>query len=77
MDLEVKVRQAKKFLEEGNKVKVSCVFRGREMMHPEFGDRLLGKIMQDLEELALVEAPAKMFGRMMTMVLAPGAKKKK
>lgn len=76
-DLDVKLRQAKKFLEEGNKVKVSCVFRGREMQHPEFGARILTKLVEDLDELATCEAPAKMFGRMMTTVLAPGAKKKK
>lgn len=76
-DLEVKVRQAKKFLEDGNKVKMSCVFRGREMMHPEFGDRLLAKVTQDLDEVSAIEAPAKMFGRMMTLVLAPAVKKKK
>ncbi len=76
-DLDVKLKQAKKFLEEGNKVKISCVFRGREMMHPEFGDRLLSKLVQDLDEISTCEAPAKMFGRMMTTVLAPAAKKKK
>ncbi len=71
------MRQAKEFLEKGNKVKVSCVFRGREMMHPEFGDRILSKLLQDLQEISTCEAPAKMFGRMMTMVLAPALKKKK
>lgn len=58
-------------------MKVSCVFRGREMMHPEFGGRILEKLLQDLEEISSCEAPAKMFGRMMTMVLAPATKKKK
>jgi translation initiation factor IF-3 len=76
-DLEVKKRQAKSFLEEGNKVKISCVFRGREMMHPEFGERILTEIIQELNEISLCEAPVKLFGRMMTMVLAPQAKKKK
>ncbi len=75
-DFDVKLRQARKFLEEGDKVKISCVFRGREMMHPEFGDRLLSKMLQDLEEISTCEAPAKMFGRMMTTVLAPAKKKK-
>lgn len=76
-DLDVKLRQAKEFLDKGNKVKISCVFRGREMMHPEFGERILNKIVQDLEEIATCEVPAKMFGRMMTIVLAAAAKKKK
>lgn len=75
-DFDVKLRQARKFLEEGNKVKISCVFRGREMMHPEFGDRLLSKMLLDLDEISTCEAPAKMFGRMMTTVLAPAKKKK-
>lgn len=76
-DLDVKLRHAKEFLSDGDKVKVSCLFRGREMMHPEFGERLFEKIKQVLEEVATIEVPAKMFGRMLTMILAPCAKKKK
>ncbi|MBS0654691.1 MAG: translation initiation factor IF-3 [Verrucomicrobia bacterium] len=75
-DLDVKLRHAREFLEAGNKVKISCLFRGREMMHPEFGERLFDKIKQVLEDLAIIEVPAKMFGRMLSMILAPGAKKK-
>jgi translation initiation factor IF-3 len=75
-DLETKIRHAKEFLEKGNKVKVSCIFRGREMMHPEFGERLFEKICQHLEEICLVETPAKMLGKTLSMVLAPGKKKK-
>ncbi len=76
-DLETKLRHAEEFLDKGNKVKISCLFRGREMMHPEFGERLFAKISQQLEQCATIEAPAKMFGRMLTMVLAPALKKKK
>ena len=75
-DLDVKLRQAREFLEKGNKVKVTITFRGREMMHPELGRRLVEKINQTLEEVSMVETPAKMFGRMLNMVLAPGGKKK-
>jgi translation initiation factor IF-3 len=76
-DLDVKLRQAREFLEKGNKVKITIMFRGREMMHPELGKRLLDKINSTLEEVSSVETPAKMFGRILNMVLAPGAKKKK
>lgn len=75
-DLDTKLRQAREFLEKGNKVKVSCLFRGREMMHPEFGQRLFEKISQTLDEVSTAEMPAKMFGRILTMVLAPAKKKK-
>lgn len=76
-DLDVKLRYAKEFLEAGNKVKISCLFRGREMMHPEFGERLFEKVKQKLDEVSTAEVPAKMFGRMLTMILAPAVKKKK
>lgn len=76
-DLETKVRHARDFLAKGNKVKVTCTFRGREMMHQEFGERIVRKICEDLKDVASEEAPAKFFGRTLTVVLAPGAKKKK
>ncbi len=76
-DFQTKMRHARDFVTKGNKVKVSCVFRGREMAHPEIGQRLVDKFCEDLADIATVEAPAKMFGRMLTAVLAPGMKKKK
>jgi translation initiation factor IF-3 len=76
-DFETKVRHARDFITKGNKVKVSCVFRGREMAHPEIGQRLIEKFGDDLADIASVESAAKMFGRMLTVVLAPGARKKK
>lgn len=76
-DLETKARQARKFIEEGDKVKITCTFRGREMAHPEIGDRLVRKFCSDLEDIASVEAPPKLLGRMLSTVLAPGMKKKK
>jgi translation initiation factor IF-3 len=76
-DLETKIRHAKEFLSKGNKVKVTCTFRGREMAHPEIGDRLVQRFCMSLEDVAMAESPPKMMGRMLIAVLAPGAKKKK
>jgi len=76
-DLDVKLKQAKEFLEKGNKVKFSCFFRGREMMHQDIGQKLFTKIVQELEEVSIVESHPKMFGRMLHLILAPQVKKKK
>lgn len=76
-DLETKLKHAREFIAEGNKVKITCVFRGREMAHPELGEKLVRKLCEDMEDIATPEAPSKLFGRMLTIVLAPGAKKKK
>ena len=76
-DLEIKIRHAREFLEKGNKVKITCMFRGREMIHAQIGDRLFKKVNKDLEEFSTPEMPPKLFGRLLTMVLAPALKKKK
>ena len=76
-DLNTKLNHAREFLSKGNKVKVTCTFRGREMAHPEIGEQIMQKFCADLEDVAAVEVPSKLFGRMLTAVLAPGAKKKK
>ncbi len=75
-DLQTKMRHAREFLAKGNKVKITCVFRGREMAHTEFGVRIVQKMCDDLADIANPESPAKLFGKMLTVVLAPGAKKK-
>lgn len=75
-DLGVKIKHAREFISKGNKVRVVCVFRGREAQHPEFGLKAINRICQDLADIAAPEAPAKMQGRMMALTLAPGAKKK-
>ena len=75
-DLGVKKRQAREFLEKGNKVKVTCVFRGREVAHPENGIKLMQQLTTELEDVSMVEAEAKLLGRMMSLVLGPGKKKK-
>lgn len=76
-DLFTKIRHAKDFVSKGNKVKVTCVFRGRELMHPEIGTKIVMQFCDELEEIATAESPPKMFGRMLSVVLAPGGKKKK
>lgn len=75
-DLMVKVKHSREFIAKGNKVRITCVFRGREMLHPEFGKRMIDRMCEDLADVATLEAPAKMLGRSMSIVLAPGAKKK-
>jgi translation initiation factor IF-3 len=70
-DLETKAKHARKFLEEGNKIKVTVRFRGREIVHTDRGHLVLKKLMELLTDVAVVEAPAKMEGRNMIMVLAP------
>lgn len=75
-DLQTKLRHARDFITKGNKVRITCVFRGREMMHPEFGLRVVKKMCEDLSDIATPESPAKMLGRNLSVVLAPGGKKK-
>jgi len=70
-DYEVKMRAAKKFFDNGDKVKVTMRFRGREMAHQELGRNLLRRVKDDTDEIAKVESDAKMEGRQMIMVLAP------
>ncbi len=76
-NFETKLGHAKKFLGEGNKVKVTCSFRGREMAHTEIGEDLVRKFCEELDELSTVEAPLKRMGRFIHVVLAPAAGKKK
>ena len=74
-DYQVKMRNVNRFLEDGDKVKVTLRFRGREMAHQEFGVRLLERIRNELEEVAQVEQMPKLEGRQMIMVIAPKRKK--
>ena len=71
-DFDVKVRSALKFLEDGDKVKVTIRFKGRQITHPEFGRQQLDKIIQMASGVGQVEKPPAMEGRMMTMILSPG-----
>jgi translation initiation factor IF-3 len=70
-DFDFKIRHARRFLEEGNKVKLTMMFRGRQMAHPEFGRQVLDRVTSALQDLSKVEAQPTMEGRSMTMVLAP------
>ena len=70
-DFETKKNHAVRFLEEGNKVKVSIRFRGREMGHPEHGLEIMRRFAETMAEVANVEKPAKLEGRTMLMFLAP------
>ena len=70
-DYDVKMRSMKRFFEEGDKVKVTLRFRGREMAHQELGTRLLDRVKEDVGKIAKVEMDARLEGRQMVMVLAP------
>jgi len=74
-DYQVKLRNLTRFLEEGNKTKVSLRFRGREMAHQELGLKLLERVADDLKDLSVIEQHPKKEGRQMIMVLAPSNKK--
>ena len=75
-DYDIKLRNLVRFLENGDKAKVTLRFRGREMAHQELGMEMMKRVEADLTELAQVEQYPKMEGRQMTMVLAPRSKKK-
>ena len=70
-DLEFKLRHARRFLEEGDKVKATMMFRGRQVTHPELGREVLTRVAQSLEDVAKVESSPVLEGRNMVMVLAP------
>ena len=70
-DYEVKAKSMHRFFEEGDKVKVTLRFRGREMAHPELGMKLLNKVQADFDDVAKVEYAPRMEGRQMIMILAP------
>ena len=70
-DYQFKMRAMRRFLQDGDKVKVSLRFRGREMAHPHLGEQLLQRVCDEVEELARVEIEPKMEGWQMSMVLAP------
>jgi translation initiation factor IF-3 len=69
-DLGTKLRHARKFLEQKNKVKITILFRGREMAYQDFGNELMDKVRESLDDVGKVEAEPKMEGRRMIMVLA-------
>ena len=76
-DFEFKAKHAINFLEEGNKVKVSVMFKGRELAYTEQGEELLNRFIEKVEEIGKVESPIKMEGRNMNIILIPAKTKSK
>jgi translation initiation factor IF-3 len=74
-DIDFKVKHIRRFLEEGDKVKVTCRFRGREITHPETAQRQLDIFAERVQDIGTVETTARMEGRTMTLVLAPKVSK--
>lgn len=74
-DIDFKTRTARKLLKQGDKVKVTVMFRGREITHPQIGKNLLDRVLRSLDDIALMEKDAMLEGRHMTMILAPDKKK--
>ncbi len=74
-DFETKKGHVERFLKGGDKVKVTIMFRGREVQHPDLGEKLLRRLSEDLEELGKIESQPKLDGRNMIMVLAPKREK--
>lgn len=73
-DYQVKMRAIRRFLEEGDKVKINLRFRGRELAHINIGDQMLNRIENELKEDAIIEQRSRMEGRVMSMMLAPKKK---
>ena len=76
-DVELKARTAEKLLKEGDKVKVTVMFRGREVTHPQIGRDLLDRVYERLKDIAIIERPPVMEGRFLSMILTPGAAKQR
>ena len=70
-DFDFKTRHARTFLEEGNKVKLTMMFRGRQVAHPEIGRQVLERVLLALQDIAKIESDPKLEGRNMSMVVAP------
>lgn len=70
-DFDVKLKNAIRFLEDGDKVKISVMFRGREVSHPELGEVLLVRMAEELKDLAIIERAAKLEGKNMIMIVSP------
>jgi translation initiation factor IF-3 len=70
-DFDVKFKNAQRFLEDGDKVKVTIMFRGRELSHPELGKKVLDKMASQIKDIANIERAARLEGKNMIMILAP------
>jgi len=76
-DLNTKMKQAKEFIQKGNKVKLTCTFRGREMLHTDLGRKVIEKFCEELGDIAVKESPVKPMGRTISTTIAPTTKKQK
>lgn len=76
-DFDTKLKHARDFLVKGNKVRISIMFRGREMLHIDLGQKVVQKFCDEVADIAVVEAPPKLMGRTMTTILSPSGKKPK
>lgn len=76
-DLDTKIKHAREFIQKGNKVRITCMFRGREMAHTEFGKRVIQQIIEGLADLGTPEETPKLLGRNLSITVAPGVKKLK
>ena len=76
-DFNFKARHARNFIEEGNKVKASVMFRGREITHQDIGKELLERFIIELDDIAKIDSPLKFEGKLMTVIIAPDKTKKK
>jgi len=74
-DFQFKLRNARRFLEDGDKVKISIIFRGREITHTELGMGMLKRVQEELKDVATVESPPRLEGRNMSMLVAPSQTK--
>lgn len=74
-DFDVKLKNALRFVQDGNKVKVTIMFRGRELSHPELGKEVLSRVAEKLGDMVSIERNAKLEGKNMTMIVAPKAQK--
>jgi translation initiation factor IF-3 len=70
-DFDTKTRHARRFIEEGNKVKVTLMFRGRQIAHPELGREVVDRVAEQLTDIAKIESEPKFEGKSMTMILTP------
>jgi translation initiation factor IF-3 len=73
-DYETKLRHVKEFLEEGNKAKITIMFRGREITHRELGSKVLEEVVAGVKDIAVVEQPPRLEGKQLFMILAPNAR---
>ncbi|GMR05313.1 MAG: translation initiation factor IF-3 [Thermodesulfobacteriota bacterium] len=74
-DFQFKLRNARRFLEDGDKVKISIIFRGREITHTELGMGMLKRVQEELKDVAAVESPPRLEGRNMSMLISPSQPK--